>query len=46
LRSLKGYKGYIAGIDADLNASILVGRVINTSDIIGFHGDTISQSPY
>ena len=37
------YKGYIARIDADLDDGILVGRVINTRDIIGFHGDTISE---
>ena len=37
------YKGYIAIIDADLNDGILVGRVINTRDIIGFHGETISE---
>jgi predicted HicB family RNase H-like nuclease len=38
------YKGYIARIDADLDDGILVGRVINTSDIIGFHGVTISEA--
>ena len=37
------YKGYIAKIDADLDDGILVGRVINTRDIIGFHGETISE---
>jgi predicted HicB family RNase H-like nuclease len=38
------YKGYIARIDPDLNDAILVGRVINTRDIIGFHGETISEA--
>ena len=38
------YKGYIAIIDADLKDGILVGRVINTRDIIGFHGETISEA--
>ena len=37
-------KGYFARIDADLNDGILVGRVINTRDIIGFHGETISEA--
>lgn len=37
------YKRYIAKIDADLDDGILVGRVINTRDIIGFHGETISE---
>jgi predicted HTH transcriptional regulator len=37
-------KGYIAGIDADLDDGILVGRVINTHDIIGFHGETVSEA--
>ena len=38
------YKGYIARIEPDLDDGILVGRVINTRDIIGFHGDTISET--
>ena len=38
------YKGYIARIEPDLDDGILVGRVINTRDIIGFHGQTISET--
>ncbi|MEA2040597.1 MAG: type II toxin-antitoxin system HicB family antitoxin [Thermodesulfobacteriota bacterium] len=38
------YKGYIARIEPDLDDGILVGRVINTRDIIGFHGETIAQT--
>jgi len=38
------YKRYIARIEPDLDDGILVGRVINTRDIIGFHGQTISQT--
>jgi len=38
------YKGYIAQIEPDLEDGILVGRVINTRDIIGFHGNTISEA--
>jgi predicted HicB family RNase H-like nuclease len=38
------YKGYIATIEPDLDDGILVGRVINARDIIGFHGETISEA--
>lgn len=38
------YKGYIARIEPDLDDGVLVGRVINTHDIIGFHGQTISEA--
>ncbi len=42
--STVNYKGYIAKIEPDLDDGILVGRVINTRDIIGFHGETVSQA--
>lgn len=38
------YKNYIAQIEPDLEDSILVGRVLNTRDIIGFHGNTIAEA--
>jgi predicted HicB family RNase H-like nuclease len=38
------YKGYIARIEPDIDDGILVGRVINTRDKIGFHGETISEA--
>jgi len=38
------YKNYIAKIEPDLEDSILVGRVLNTRDIIGFHGNTIAEA--
>lgn len=38
------YKGYIASLETDIDDGILVGRVINTRDIIGFHGQTISEA--
>ena len=38
------YKGYMASIEPDLDDGILVGRVINTRDIIGFHGETIAET--
>ena len=38
------YKGYIAVIEPDLDDGILVGRVVNTRDLIGFHSETIAQA--
>jgi predicted HicB family RNase H-like nuclease len=38
------YKNYIAQIEPDLEDGILVGRVMNTLDIIGFHGNTIAEA--
>jgi predicted HicB family RNase H-like nuclease len=38
------YKNYIAQIEPDLEDGILVGRVMNTRDIIGFHGNTIAEA--
>ncbi len=38
------YKGYTATIEPDLDDGILVGRVTNTRDIIGFHGRTVSET--
>ncbi len=37
-------RGYIAGIEADLDDGILAGRVINTRDNIGFRGETVSEA--
>jgi len=31
-------------IDVDINEGLLVGRVINPRDIIGFHGENISEA--
>lgn len=38
------YKNYVAQIEPDLEDGILVGRVTNTRDIIGFHGNTIAET--
>jgi len=38
------YKNYIAQIEPDLEDGILVGRVMNTLDIIAFHGNTIAEA--
>lgn len=37
------YKRYIAQLDFDLQESIIIGRVINTKDIISFHANTLSE---
>jgi predicted HicB family RNase H-like nuclease len=37
------YRGYKAKIEFDERDNIFVGRVLNTSAIISFHGDTIEQ---
>ena len=42
--SMVNYKGHIARIEPDLDDGILVGGVINTRDIIGFHGETVSET--
>ena len=36
------YKGYLGEITADLEIKKLVGRVINTRDVITFYADTVS----
>ncbi|MEA1969903.1 MAG: type II toxin-antitoxin system HicB family antitoxin [Thermodesulfobacteriota bacterium] len=38
------YKNYVAQIKLNVEDGILVGRVINISDIIGFHGNTIAET--
>lgn len=37
------YKGYIAQLHFDWNDNIVVGRVINTREIIFFHADNVSE---
>lgn len=43
MKSLK-YKGYIALMEPDIEDGIIVGRVINTRDIIAFDGKTIPEA--
>lgn len=38
------YKRYIAQLDFDLDDNIIVGRVINTNEIITFHAKTLSEA--
>jgi predicted HicB family RNase H-like nuclease len=37
------YKGYIAQLHFDWEDNIVVGRVINTREIISFHTDNVSE---
>ncbi len=38
------YKGYIAELTLDFDDDIIVGKVINTADIISFHGKTLEKT--
>ena len=38
------YRGYIAELSLDLEDNIIVGKVINTTDIISFHGKTLDEA--
>jgi len=37
------YKGYRASMDYDPDDKILVGRVLDITDIIGFHGASVAE---
>lgn len=38
------YKRYIAQLDFDLNDGIIIGKVVNTKDIISFHANTLPEA--
>lgn len=38
------YKNYLAELTLDTDDDIIVGRVINTADIISFHGSTVEKA--
>lgn len=38
------YKNYLAELTLDTDDNIIVGRVINTADIISFHGKTVIEA--
>lgn len=42
--SIIEYKNYLAELTLDTEDNIIVGRVINTADIISFHGKTIKEA--
>ena len=43
MKNALSYKGFVARIDFDPDDSIFVGRVLGIRDIIGFHGETVSE---
>ena len=44
LNNIIEYKGYLAEMNLDIEDDIIVGRVINTADIISFHGKTVEEA--
>ena len=44
LTSIIEHKGYLAELKLDIEDNIVVGRVINTADIISFHGKTVEEA--
>ena len=43
-KNLIYYKNYIAELSLNLEEDIIVGKVINTADIISFHGKTLIEA--
>ena len=43
-KELLSYKGYRAELHLDIEDKIIVGQVINTADIISFHGNNIAEA--
>jgi len=43
-KDILSYKGYTAELYLDVQDKIIVGQVINTRDVISFHGDTIKEA--
>lgn len=43
MKNMLSYKGFTARIDFDSDDNIFVGRVRGIRDIIGFHGETVSE---
>lgn len=44
MSNLIEYKNYLAELNLDTDDNIIVGRVINTTEIISFHGKTIREA--
>ncbi len=38
------YKNYLAELTLDTDDNIIVGRVVNTADIISFHGSSVEEA--
>lgn len=43
MKEVLHYKGYTAELHLDVEDKIIVGKVINTADIISFHGNTMLE---
>ena len=44
MATLLKYKDYSGVLEADLEANILFGRVIDINDVISFQGETVEQA--
>lgn len=43
MNNVMAYKGYTASMTYDPDDKILVGRVLDIADIIGFHGESVAE---
>ncbi|SCC91705.1 HicB family protein [Thiomonas sp. X19] len=43
MNNVMTYKGYAASMTYDPDDKILVGRVLDVTDIIGFHGESVAE---
>ncbi|MHB1669461.1 type II toxin-antitoxin system HicB family antitoxin [Thiomonas sp.] len=43
MNNVMTYKGYAASMTYDPDDKILVGRVLDIADIIGFHGESVAE---
>jgi len=43
MKNTLSYKGFTARIEFDPDDNIFFGRVLSVKDIIGFHGETVSE---
>ncbi|HML81556.1 MAG TPA: type II toxin-antitoxin system HicB family antitoxin [Thiomonas arsenitoxydans] len=43
MNNVMTYKGYTASMSYDPDDKILVGRVLDIADIIGFHGESVAE---
>lgn len=44
LRNIIEYRDYVAVLTVDTEDNIIVGRLVNTQDIVSFHGTTIDKA--
>jgi predicted HicB family RNase H-like nuclease len=43
MKNTLSYKGFTSRVEFDADDNIFVGRVLGIRDIIGFHGETVSE---